>query len=85
MTRTIRSPGHVALVDALIHARRAAGLTQVQLANRLRVHQSFIARIETGQRRIDVSELIILSRAIGVKPAVLVDIVAKSVPEDAAL
>jgi len=65
VTKTIRSSGHEALREAIIAARKAAGLTQAQLAERLRCHQSFVARVESGQRRIDVVELVVISRAIG--------------------
>ena len=65
MAKTIRSDGHVALCKALADARNAAKLTQVELADRLNCHQSLIARIESGERRIDVVELIVLSRAMG--------------------
>lgn len=65
MARTIRSPGHEALCKALIDARKAAGLTQAELVARLRCHQSFVARVESGQRRIDVVELVVLIRALG--------------------
>lgn len=71
MAKTIRSSGHEALCDALIAARKAAGLTQEQLADRLHQHQSFVARVESGERRIDVVELIVLARAIGVDPKAL--------------
>ncbi len=71
MAKTIRSSGHEALCDALIAERKAAGLTQAQLANRLHRHQSFVARVESGERRIDVVELIVLARAIGVDPVEL--------------
>ncbi len=71
MAKTIRSSGHQALCDALIAARNAAGLTQQQLADKLCQHQSFVARVESGERRIDVVELIVLARAIGVDPAKL--------------
>ena len=63
MTKTIRSSGHEALREAIIAARKAAGLTQAELAIKLRCHQSFVARIESGQRRIDVVELVVLARA----------------------
>ncbi|MDF1671317.1 MAG: helix-turn-helix transcriptional regulator [Roseovarius sp.] len=63
MAKTIRSPGHEALRDALIVARKTAGLTQAELAEKLKCHQSFVARIESGERRIDVIELIVLARA----------------------
>ena len=66
MTKTIRSPGHEALRDALIAARKAAGMTQADLAEKLKCHQSFVARIESGERRIDVIEMIVLARAIDI-------------------
>ena len=66
MAKTIRSSGHEALREALIAARKTAGLTQAELATKLRCHQSFVARLESGQRRIDVVELVVLCRAIGV-------------------
>lgn len=66
MAKTIRSSGHEALREALIAARKTAGLTQAELADRLKCHQSFVARLESGQRRIDVVELVVLCRAIGV-------------------
>ena len=71
MTKTIRSSGHEALREALIAARKAAGLTQTDLAKKLKCHQSFIARLESGQRRIDVIELIVVARSIGTSPAQL--------------
>ena len=69
MAKTIRSSGHEALREALIAARKAAGLTQEQLATRLKQHQSFVARVESGERRIDVVELIVLARALGTEAA----------------
>ncbi|MEM9043826.1 MAG: helix-turn-helix transcriptional regulator [Pseudomonadota bacterium] len=71
MAKTIRSSGHEALCDALIAARKAAGLTQEQLAERLHQHQSFVARVESAERRIDVVELIVLARVIGIDPVKL--------------
>ncbi|MAB08373.1 MAG: transcriptional regulator [Rhodobacteraceae bacterium] len=74
MAKTIRSSGHEALRDALIAARKTAGLTQAELAERLKCHQSFVARVESGERRIDVIELIVLARAMGVAAADLLSI-----------
>jgi transcriptional regulator with XRE-family HTH domain len=74
VTKTIRSSGHEALREAIIAARKAAGLTQAELAKKLMCHQSFVARLESGQRRIDVIELIVISRAVGASPRYFVDI-----------
>ena len=83
MTKTLRSEGQVALVEALIQARKDAGLSQATLAERLRCHQSFVARIESGQRRIDVPELVILCRALRVDPVDVLRVVVESTPVDA--
>lgn len=50
----------------LIHARREAGLTQRQLAERLGRPQSFVAKVELGDRRLDVVDLVLVARALGV-------------------
>ena len=65
MSKTIWSTGHLALCQFLVEARKYAGLGQKDLADRLDCHQSLVARIESGQRRIDVVEFIVLSRALG--------------------
>lgn len=82
MTKTIRSTGHAALCEALIDARKAAGLTQAGMAERLKCHQSLVARIESGERRIDVVELVVLARAIGVMPSMLLEQVADATEPD---
>lgn len=81
MSKTLYSASQVALVTELVEARRKAGLTQAELAVRLQCHQSLIARIESGQRRIDVVELLILLRAIGAERAPVLDAVTASLPD----
>lgn len=46
--------------------RHDADLTQRQVAERLRHHQAFVSRSETGERRLDVIELRALCRALNV-------------------
>jgi hypothetical protein len=43
-------------------------LRQQALAKKLRCHQSWVARVESGQRRIDVIEFLTLAEAIGFSP-----------------
>jgi transcriptional regulator with XRE-family HTH domain len=52
----------------LAAARKAAGLSQNELALRLKTSQTVIARIEIGERRIDVIEFIDLSRVLKIDP-----------------
>lgn len=54
------------LSDNLRHARRAAGLSQVELAERAGVGAATIARIEAGGMDPRVSTLEKLARALGV-------------------
>ena len=82
MAKTIRSKGQVALCQALVDARKSAGLGQDDLADRLKCHQSLVARIESGERRIDVVELVILARAIGFDPFDVLAIVEAATEPD---
>lgn len=61
------------LREALLEARRRAGLSQRDLAERLGKSHSHVARIECGQRRVDTLEFYHIARAIGVDPASLFD------------
>lgn len=65
MDRTLRSAGHRALMEALKTARLDAGLTQTELAQKLKRPQSFVAKYENGERKIEVVELAHIARAIG--------------------
>jgi predicted transcriptional regulator len=58
LEKTLGSARHRALVSLLIAKRSEAGLTQAGLARKLGEHQSFVARLESGQRRIDVIEFL---------------------------
>ena len=62
----------------LIERRKQAGLTQAQLAEKLGSgwHQSTVASMENGQRKIDVLEFLKLSEAIGFDPAEFLKVVA---------
>jgi transcriptional regulator with XRE-family HTH domain len=46
----------------LRQARVEAGLTQVEVAKRLHRPQSFVSKIESGERRVDVVELTEIAR-----------------------
>lgn len=54
---TTRRPKYRRFLRRLRAAREDAGLTQVQVAGRLHVHQSVISKCESGERRVDVVEL----------------------------
>lgn len=56
MTKTLRTPEHIYLCERLKQARLEAGLTQTELAARLDKPQSFVAKVETQERRLDLVE-----------------------------
>lgn len=56
--KTLRSPQHMALIEELRRVRQQAGLTQTVLAGKLGVAQSFVAKVEGAERRLDVVEFI---------------------------
>lgn len=57
MAKSIYSKEHGFLVKRLKAARLEAGLDQKDAARLLRKSQSYISKIESGQRRIDVIQL----------------------------
>lgn len=52
-------------IGFLVEARRAARLTQQELASRLGRPQSFVSKYERHERRLDVVEYIHVARCIG--------------------
>ncbi len=68
LRKTLRSRGHRALIEILVASRQQAGLTQRDLAARLKRPNSFVGRIESGERRIDVIEFIEIARVLDVDP-----------------
>jgi transcriptional regulator with XRE-family HTH domain len=74
--KTLGSARHKALVHLIIAQREAAGLTQAQLAERLGEYQSFVARLESGQRRIDVVEFLELAVILAFDPAKAIKVMA---------
>lgn len=69
--KQLRSTKHRALIAAVVKARQTAGLTQRQLAAKLKRSNSFVWKLEAGERQVNVLEFIEIARVLGVKAAVL--------------
>jgi transcriptional regulator with XRE-family HTH domain len=61
-----------------VEKRKAAGLTQADLARRVGRYQSYIADVERGQRRVDVVEFLDLAEVLKLDPAKAVKAVQRS-------
>ena len=64
MFKTRYSSRYKQFLAALCAAREDRGLTQVELAKKLRVTQSWVSKCERGSRRLDVVELEIWCKAL---------------------
>lgn len=78
----VNSAAHDQLVAFLVAEREAAGLTQRQLAERLRKDPATIARIETGERNVSMLEFMLIARALGQDPTRLVSRLMDQLPAE---
>lgn len=66
--KSLRSPEHRRLCALLNEARRNADLAQVEVGRRLGRPQSYVAKYEGGERRLDVIEFLAVCKAIEIDP-----------------
>jgi transcriptional regulator with XRE-family HTH domain len=66
MEKSQHGAAYQRMLRALRKAREDAGLTQEQVVDRLGVYASFLSKVESGERRIDVIELNSLCRIYNV-------------------
>ncbi|GKX55031.1 transcriptional regulator [Leminorella grimontii] len=78
---SIYSSEYQLVIKSLREARMQKGITQERLAQALKRPQSFVAKVESGERRLDVIEFAYIARLLGIDPALLLQkIMAKVVP-----
>ena len=70
----IYTPEYRTFLAELRLARERAGLTQEELARRLNKSQGFVTKAETGDRRLDIAQLVLICRALGIS---LVDFIQR--------
>jgi transcriptional regulator with XRE-family HTH domain len=63
MEKSTHTPEYAVLLAMVLDLRTKAGLSQRDLAKRLEVPPSWVAKVECGERRLDVVELCWLIRA----------------------
>ena len=68
------------MLAALKSAREDSGLSQAQLATRLRKPASFVGKYELGERRLDVVELLVILNMLDVGREAFLDQLAPILP-----
>jgi predicted transcriptional regulator len=66
--KSIHDPRYVQFIDLLTRSRESLQITQVGLAKRLAKHQSYVAKVENLDRRIDIVELADWLHALEIPP-----------------
>ena len=62
--KTLNNSKHKIFLELLYQLRISSGHTQISLAEKLDVPQSFISKVENGERRLDIIELSEFCRAL---------------------
>lgn len=73
-----RPQPYFVLRQLLLDARRTAGIKQAELAAKLGKPQSYVYKVETGERQLDVIEFVAYAGGLGLHPvAVIADLVMR--------
>lgn len=65
MEKSIHSAQYAIFLKLLREKRQQAGITQAQLARKIRETQTFVSKCERGERRVDLIELRTFCKACG--------------------
>jgi len=68
--KSIYSHSYRTLLDRIIQSRKDADITQAVLAKKLGRPQSFVSKIESGERRMDVIEYLHIAKHVGFDPCI---------------
>ena len=82
MRKWVSSAEYRLAVEVIIEARKAKGLTQRQVEERLgKVHHGWLAKIEVSERQMNVIDMIAIARAIGADEMELFDKLLRRLPD----
>ncbi|MEG3135530.1 helix-turn-helix transcriptional regulator [Rouxiella sp. T17] len=70
---SVYSEDYQSVISMLKNARKERGITQTQLSEAFGRPQSFIAKVENGERRLDIVEFLHLARLLNFEPAAVID------------
>lgn len=73
MARSTHHQDYQTFLGLLRDLREGAGLTQVMLAKKLGNTQTFVSKVERGERRLDLVEFVEVCEALGIDPRAALD------------
>lgn len=79
MAKSLHTPEYEHFRSLLVAAREKVGLTQAEVSAKLGRPQSFVAKYEGGERRLDVIEFVQVCTALRIDPhAILSEVQARA-------
>jgi transcriptional regulator with XRE-family HTH domain len=78
MAHPVHSPAYRIFLQRLRAARAKAGLLQAEVARQLKKPQSYVSKCESGERRVDVIELVAFAKIYGLPVSFFVPPVSAS-------
>ena len=82
MPKSAFTDAYATVIGRLVELRRERGVSQVELAKRLKKTQQFVSKVELGDRRIDVVEFYAIVRALGADPVEVFRQMAIDLPQE---
>lgn len=68
MAKSVHSEAYEVFLKLLVEYRLMIGMSQIELARRLKKTQPMVSKIEQGERRIDIAEFFEIAGALGIDP-----------------
>jgi transcriptional regulator with XRE-family HTH domain len=62
--KSINDPRYLRFLERLVAARKESGITQQELAARLKRHQTYVSKVERGERLLDLFEFLHWARGL---------------------
>ena len=85
MPKSVFTDAYASVVEYLVALRKAKGVSQVELARRLKRPQPFVSYVESRERRLDVVEFYAYVHALGGDPAKAIVDLYEQLPDDVGL
>lgn len=72
MAGALHSPKYKLFRECILQLRKDAGVSQVELSERLGRPQSYVSKYESGERRLDVVEFLEVCGALKADPKAII-------------